>query len=162
PRSRRVDARRDRHGARAVGGHVEAASVPGAPRAARGARATDGGRRVERWIMTDEDREQKVDLSSLDPSRDKARWAAMIARTEDRAVAAVRPRFAVQVRRWWVGAVGLAAAVAMGTTMTTLKKGSHDEPGPPAPAAASASPSTQLLEWASSGEIPSDVDVMTV
>jgi len=87
--------------------------------------------------MGPEPEPEPIDLSALDPSRDRSRWDRMIAQVADRSVEAARIWRTV-VRRGTVGVV-VAAAAALALWWSAPR----NKPAPTAPDQAMAS-----LDWA--------------
>jgi len=92
----------------------------------------------------------RVDLSALDPSRDPARWEAMVRRTAARGLARRRASVASQIAAWSRPALALAAGVALVVWTGTLAY---------TPTAES-DPAGKLLEWASTDSSPATSEIL--
>lgn len=97
--------------------------------------------------MTDD----PLDLSELDPSRDRARWEARIAAVTSQALTRRQRRFSVgdQLVAWARPALAVAASLAIAAWGSAWAFGGN------APVAAQRTdPALELARWASSGELP--------
>ncbi len=97
--------------------------------------------------MTDD----PLDLSELDPSRDRARWEARIAAVTSQALTRRQRRFSVgdQLVAWARPALAVAASLAIAAWGSAWACGGN------APVAAQRTdPALELARWASSGELP--------
>lgn len=94
-----------------------------------------------------------VDLRLLDPSRDRARWDAMVARVVARAVAHTR-RLTVgaQLAAWARPALALAAALALVTWVALAL-------APPAVPSGAVSELETLTDWAVDGAAPTATQI---
>jgi hypothetical protein len=104
--------------------------------------------------------DEKMDLSSLDPSRDAVRWERMIQSVANRAVAARQPAVVIDLYRYARPLLALAAAVAALTWLPALLA---EKPGESARSAATSAvasdPVASLSEWAERGEVPASADL---
>jgi len=97
--------------------------------------------------MTDD----PIDLSALDPSRDRARWEARIAAVSSRALMRRQRRLRVgdQLVAWARPALAVAASLALAAWGSAWAFGGN----PPVPAQRT-DPAIELARWASTGELP--------
>jgi hypothetical protein len=98
--------------------------------------------------------DEKLDLSALDPSRDPERWERLIARVSAHATAprAPSPSIAFDLVRWGRPLMAAAALLAVATWVPAWLRERSAPVQPLTP--------TGLAEWAQSGAIPSNVDVL--
>lgn len=98
-----------------------------------------------------------IDLSPLDPSRDRLRWERMIRATAARAT---RPRpnpVLADLSSWARPLLAMAAALALLAWLPALLgRGA----GTTAAAAAARDPALSLSTWASTGELPATADLL--
>ena len=102
--------------------------------------------------MTDHD--EPIDFSSIDPSRDPARWEEMIASVSERALAQREVKsIATQIMQWRRPSMMLAAGLAlaaMGFSLLTKPARIQQRP----------EPTRQLLAWASGAPLPSTIEIL--
>ena len=105
-------------------------------------------------------KDDRIDFSSLDPSRDPARWERVVAGVAARAAAARRAGVAVQLRAWARPALAMATALAIAVWTATLLR---PRPTPTAAPTRGSDGAAGVVAWASSGDVPADVaDVLEV
>jgi hypothetical protein len=97
-------------------------------------------------------KDDRIDFSPLDPSRDAARWEGMVGHVVARAVTARRASVGRQVRAWARPALAMAAAVAIAVWAIALSR-----PRPRPPAGAARAGVYDLVAWAGAGQVPTDV-----
>jgi hypothetical protein len=103
--------------------------------------------------------DERIDLSSLDPSRNTARWEATICFLAALAAAARRRvTFARQVLLWARPSLAIAAGVALVVWTGVLVRGQRTT----APGAAIEAPEFMLSRWAMSDEAPPTTTVLSV
>jgi hypothetical protein len=104
--------------------------------------------------------DERIDLSSLDPSRDEARWNRRIELIAARAAAAGRRRLTVaqQLRTWMRPALAIAASVALVSWLGALAS----RPSEPTAITATEDPASTLARWAMSDERPSTSSILEV
>jgi hypothetical protein len=104
--------------------------------------------------------DDRIDLSSLDPSRDAARWEARIQAVAALAAARRRPSLERQLLRWARPALALAAGVALAVWATALQT---EDPLTGAAALRGESQRTEaLMGWAETGKLPGTLDALTL
>ena len=106
--------------------------------------------------MSDETNDERIDLSLLDPSRDRERWERRIEAVSSRAAAARRAPRSVpaQLASWAGPALALAAGLALVVWLATPSR--KPPPPHPAPSGAASDPAFALERW-SVGERPASV-----
>lgn len=103
--------------------------------------------------MTDE----RIDLSSLDPSRDAARWDRLTQSVADRAWKSRQRRITVahQLLAWARPALAIAATLALIPWIATLVHGQEEE-------TPQQDPALVLARWANADERPSPSRILEV
>lgn len=98
--------------------------------------------------MTDPDRDDRTDLSSLGISRDDAQMTRVVGGAMDRIRAAEPTSVLAGVARWWYPGLAAAALVAVVAGATVVSTGSRRTGDDDAQVAA------RLDEWVRSGHVP--------
>jgi hypothetical protein len=98
--------------------------------------------------------DQKIDLTALDPSRDRARWAELVDTITTRVAQARRPSVTRQLLVWARPTLALAAAVALVVWGSALLGARESE--------AEAAPADLLARWAQNDEVPAATQILDV
>jgi hypothetical protein len=104
--------------------------------------------------------DERIDLSSVDPSRDAQRWDQLVESVASRAWSARQRRFTVgyQLSAWARPGLAIAAAVAL-----TIWAGALTGTGRDTQAAQNQQePAFALSEWAANDEVPDTSKILTV
>lgn len=114
----------------------------------------------------DEQDDARIDLSSLDPSRDEIRWAAMVKQVAKRAAAARATRrrpSVLSLALSWGRPVLAAALVLVAATWAIAGARVRREASlaAPAPTITSTPAALQVATWASTGEAPETTAILT-
>ncbi len=99
--------------------------------------------------------DERLDLSPLDPTRDGARFEAIVRSVAARVVARPMRDASSILLAWWRPALALAASLALvawGPALLTL--------GAPASNSLSSDPAAAILEWARAGAPSSAAEVL--
>jgi hypothetical protein len=102
----------------------------------------------------DEAGDDRIDLTALDPSQDRVRWAALVGTIAARAAQTSRLSVTRQVLVWARPTLAIAAAVALVVWGTALFGAREAE--------AEAAPAELLARWAQADEIPAATQILEV
>lgn len=115
----------------------------------------DRDRERERQRQREQD-DDRLDLGALDPSRDRARWAALVAsvasRAEDKARRASVPRQLLVLARPALALAAVLALVVWGAAYFDVTSGVEVE----------AAPTDVLARWAQNDELPAPTQIFDV
>jgi negative regulator of sigma E activity len=105
-------------------------------------------------------KEERIDLSPLDPSRDEARWEAMIQSAVSRGLAARERPYTIwsQLLEWAVPALAVAATAALAVWVGAVIWGKSDQGSATRPA----EPTQVLTQWAAADASPATNRILEV
>ena len=98
--------------------------------------------------------EDRLDLSPLDPTRNSARFDAMVRSVVARAAGPAAPGAAALMVRWWRPALALAASMALAAWGPSLVSARSTV------ASGAADPAAALLQWSRAGSPSSAAEVL--
>jgi len=103
----------------------------------------------------------RIDLSSLDPSRDARRWEEVVRQVAARGATARRPRRTVpaQLAGWWRPALALVAAVAAAAWLPVLLSPASRVPAAGEVVAVS-DPVLSAAAWTVAGQSPGTAQII--
>jgi hypothetical protein len=104
--------------------------------------------------------DDRIDFSSLDPSRDLRRWDQLVVSLASRAIEARRRQFTIsrQLVAWARPVLAIAATVALGIWAGALLNADRKE----ATTASSEDPVYTLAGWAIKEQVPSTTEILKV
>ncbi len=100
--------------------------------------------------------EERLDLSALDPTRDRTRFEGLVRSTVAAAMSRRRRTTATETLRWWRPALALAASIAVAAWLPVLFGTGSDE----STASTRGDPAIALLTLARSDTTPSPTDIL--
>ena len=105
-------------------------------------------------------KDDRIDLSTIDPSRDTQRWDRLVASVASRAIEARQRRMTIsrQLVAWARPVLAIAAAVALGIWAGALLNADRNE----AATATREDPVYTLAGWAITDQVPSTTEIMKV
>ena len=105
-------------------------------------------------------KDDRIDLSCLDPSRDPQRWDRIVASIASRAIEARRRRFTIsfQLLAWARPVLAIAATVALGIWAGALLNSDSSETW----TASSEDPVYKLAGWAIQDQVPPTTEILKV
>jgi hypothetical protein len=106
--------------------------------------------------MTPSD-DERLDLTALDPTRDRVRFETLVRSTVTAAMARRRRSATTEALRWWRPALALAASLALAAWLPVLFGTSGDDPT----TATRGDPAIALLTLSRPDANPSPTDILT-